>query len=95
MHQLQLYLTLCNPMNHSLPGSSVHGILQARILVWVALPFSRGIFPSQGSNPSLRSHLHWQVGSLPLVLLGSPGLLHWQVDSLSLYHLGSPRDKHI
>ena len=30
------------PMNCSLPGSSVHGILQARILEWVAIPFSRG-----------------------------------------------------
>ena len=39
---LQLCLTLCDPMNHSLPGSSVHGILQARILEWVAIPFSRG-----------------------------------------------------
>ena len=33
---------LCDPMNCSLPGSSVHGILQARILEWVAVPFSRG-----------------------------------------------------
>ena len=35
-------LTLCNPMGCSLPGSSVHRILQARILEWVAIPFSRG-----------------------------------------------------
>ena len=34
--------TLCNPVDCSLPGSSVHGILQARILEWVAVPFSRG-----------------------------------------------------
>ena len=34
--------TLCNPMDYSLPGSSVHGILQARILQWVAILFSRG-----------------------------------------------------
>ena len=33
---------LCNPMDCSLPGSSVHGILQARILKWVAISFSRG-----------------------------------------------------
>ena len=33
--------TLCNPMDWSLPGSSVHGILQARKLEWVAIPFSR------------------------------------------------------
>ena len=33
--------TLCDPMDCSLPGSSVHGILQARILEWVAIAFSR------------------------------------------------------
>ena len=40
-------------MDCSLPGSSVHGILWARILVWVAMPFSRGIFPTQEGNPGL------------------------------------------
>ena len=39
---LQLCLTLCDPMDCSLPGSSVHGILQARILDWVAMTTSRG-----------------------------------------------------
>ena len=38
----QLCPTLCDPMDCSLPGSSVHGILQARILEWVATSFSRG-----------------------------------------------------
>ena len=38
----QLCPTLCNPMDCSPPGSSVHGILQARILEWVAISFSRG-----------------------------------------------------
>ena len=33
---------LCDPVDCSQPGSSVHGILQARILEWVAIPFSRG-----------------------------------------------------
>ena len=33
---------LCDPIDCSLPGSSVHGILQARILEWVVIPFSRG-----------------------------------------------------
>ena len=37
-------LTLCDPMDYRLPGSSVHGILQGRILKWVAIPFSRGSF---------------------------------------------------
>ena len=34
--------TLCNPVDYNPPGSSVHGILQARILEWVAISFSRG-----------------------------------------------------
>ena len=38
----QLCLTLCDPMDCSPPGSSVHRILQERILEWVAIPFSRG-----------------------------------------------------
>ena len=42
----QLCLTLCDPRDYI-----IHGILQARILEWVAFPFSRGIFPTQGSNP--------------------------------------------
>ena len=44
----QLCLTLCNTMEYT-----VHEILQARILEWVAFPFSRGIFFTQGSNPGL------------------------------------------
>ena len=43
--------TLCNPRDCSPPGFSVHGISQARILEWVAISFSRRIFPTQGSNP--------------------------------------------
>ena len=39
---VQLCLSLCDLMDCSPPGSSVHGILQARILEWVAIPFSRG-----------------------------------------------------
>ena len=38
----QLCLTLCDPMDCSLPSSSVHGLLQARLLEWVLIPFSRG-----------------------------------------------------
>ena len=51
----QLCLTLCDPMDCSSPGSSVHGISQLRILEWVAIPFFRG--PSQ--SPTL------QTDSLP------------------------------
>ena len=49
----QSCLNLCNPMECSLPDSSVHGILQARILEWVALPLLQGIFLTQDPNPSL------------------------------------------
>ena len=38
----QLCLTLCDPMGYSPPVSSVHGILQARILEWIAMTSSRG-----------------------------------------------------
>ena len=64
----QSCLTLGNPMDCSPPGSSVHGISQARILEWVAL----GIFSTQGSNPHLLCLLHWQEGSLPFVQPGKP-----------------------
>ena len=40
----QLCPTLCNPVDYSPPGSCIHGILQARILEWVAISFSRGSF---------------------------------------------------
>ena len=41
------HVQLCNPMDCSLPGSFVHGILQARILEWVAIPSSNGSCPSR------------------------------------------------
>ena len=47
--------TLCDPMDHSPPGSSVLGILQARILEWVAMSFSRG--SSQPRDWSWASHI--------------------------------------
>ena len=47
----QSYLTISDPMDCSPPGSSVDGILQARILEWVAIPFSRGVFLDQGTEP--------------------------------------------
>ena len=44
----QLCLTLCNPKDCSLPGSSVHGIFQARVLEWVAMSFSWGTSQPRG-----------------------------------------------
>ena len=41
---LQLHPTFCDLVGYSPPGSSVHGILQARIVEWVAMPSSKGSF---------------------------------------------------
>ena len=67
---------LCDPVDPSPPGSSVHGIFQARVLEWVALPFSRA-----SSQPRDWTHIsciswHWQTDSLPLYHLGSPSVYH-------------------
>ena len=67
----QSCLTLCDPMDCSPPGSSHHGILQARIGVGCHA-LLQGIFPTQESNPYFLCLLHWQVGSLPLVPPGKP-----------------------
>ena len=61
--------TLCNIVNWNLPGSSIHGILQARILVWVAIPFSRG--SSQPRDPIWSPAL--QADSLILYHLSHQG----------------------
>ena len=61
----QLCSTLYNPMDCSLPSSSVYGILLARILEWVAMPFS-GHLPNPGIELVSLCLLRWQVGSLPL-----------------------------
>ena len=61
---LQSCSTLCDPMDWSPPGSSVHGMLQARILEWVAISSSRGSSPPRDRTPHL---LHCREGSLSLV----------------------------
>ena len=58
--------TLCDPMHCSLPGPSVHGVLQARILEWVTIPFSRGS-SHPGTEPRSRA---LQADSLPSELPG-------------------------
>ena len=62
--------TLCDPMDCIPPGSSVHGFLHARILEWVAILFSRGIFPTQGLNPGVL-HCRQIFSFLPSKLLGT------------------------
>ena len=63
---LQSCPTVCDTMDCGLPGSSVHGTLQARILEWFAMPFSReSSWPRDWAQISYYL-LHWQSGSLPL-----------------------------
>ena len=77
---LQLYQTLCDPMDCSLQGSSVHGSLQARTLENTGLPCPPpGDLLTQGSNPCLLSPLHWQAGSLPLALPSKMAFLEVQM----------------
>ena len=61
--------TLCDPVNYT-----IHGILQARILEWVAFRLLPGIFPTQGWNPHLL-HSRWILYQLSHK--GSPRILEW------------------
>ena len=54
---------LPTPADRTPPGSSVHGVLQAGTLQWVAISFCRGIFPTQGSNLNLLCLPPWQADS--------------------------------
>ena len=65
----QSRLTLCNPMDHSPPGSSVHGILQARILEWLLFP-PPGDLPNPGTEPESPVPPALQADSLPAEPLG-------------------------
>ena len=65
------------PLDCSLPGSSVHGIFQARMLEWVGISFSKQIFLTQGLNPGL---LHCRQILYHLSHQGSP-ILEWVVNA--------------
>ena len=74
LHVLEIVVQLCptlQPMDCSLTGSSVHGILQARILEWVALPFSR-----ESSQPRDKTQVSCIAGRLLTVWAhGNPGCI--------------------
>ena len=59
---IQSCLTLCDPMDCSPPGSSVHGILQARILEWIAIPFSR-----ESSQPTDQTWVFGTAGNFFII----------------------------
>ena len=78
----QLCLTLCDPMDYNLPGSSVHGNLQTRLLELVTIPFSRGSSLTQGSNLGL---LHCTKILYYLIHQGSQFVLHCSYESFVRY----------
>ena len=69
----QLCVTICDPMDCSLPGSSIHGIFQAKVLEWVAISLSRGSSWSRGRirSPAL------QADALASEPLGKQGYSLW------------------
>ena len=69
---LQSCPTLCDPVDCSLPGSSVHGESPGKSTRVSNHALPHGIFPTQGSNLCLLYLLYWQVGSLPLAPPGKP-----------------------
>ena len=85
--------TPCDPMDCSPPASSVHGILQARILEWVATFFARG-----SSQPWDRTHLlgllHGQVDSLPLGAPGKPQSFQNPTFLVSVLNVWSLNQRH-
>ena len=91
MHANSLHLcpTLCDPMDYSLPGFSVHRDSQGKNTGMGCHALLQGIFQTQGSNPSLLCLLHWQSASLPLAPPGKPltttsfPLVNFQADHMS------------
>ena len=75
---LQSCLTLYDPIDCSPRGSSVHGILQARILEWVAMP-PPGDLPNPRIEPMSLCLVHWQAGSLPLAPPGNSQNLQYKI----------------
>ena len=78
---LQSCLTLCDPMDCSPSGSSVHRILQARILEWVGMPPPGGL-PNPGIEPVSLMSPASAVGSLPLVPPGKPFIIMMLLNSI-------------
>ena len=91
MLSLQSCLTLCNPMDYSQPGSSVHGDSPGQNTGVGCRALLQGIFPTQGSNSHLLCLLHWQAGSLSLAPPGKPK--HWLIANAMDFQL-SENEQH-
>ena len=71
----QSHLTLSDPMDCSLPGSSVHGIFQAGALEWGAIAFSEGVYLGEPKGASLVAHM---VKNLPAMQETPVRFLDWE-----------------
>ena len=83
------HVQLCNPMDCSPPGSSVHAISQARILEWDAISFSRrSSWPKEPASPA------WQADSSSLSHLGSfPLTFHMRIPQIYFQFDSTPQQK--
>ena len=101
----ELYLTLCDPMDCSPPGSSIHGTLQVRILEWVAIPFSRGSsWPRDQTLVSCiagRCFTTWTTREAPIIIscmAPHSSTLAWKIPWMEepgrLQSIGSLRVRH-
>ena len=75
----KLCLNVCDPMDYSPPGTSVHGISQATVLEWVAISFSR-----QSSWPKDRTLVSWIAGRY--FTAEPPGKSSWWTEDLIYLH---------
>ena len=92
----QSYRTLCDPMDYNPPGSSVHGILQARILEWVAISFSKREAVAEGQyvrfhegvvpcNQALTlQEVFYESGGSGVIMKGFPVFLEKEMQRLEL-----------
>ena len=86
----QLCPTLCSPMDCSLPGSSVHGTLQARILEWIAITFAKDL-PNPGNEPGYSTLLADSLLSEPTAKPFDPDSYYkiLELDMTECFHLTS------
>ena len=87
--------TLCDPIDYSLPGFSIHGILQARVLEWVAISFSRG--SSRPRNQTQVSHIATDVLSSepprkPEYCLSCSSICGSELEIVGVLYIIFPRD---
>ena len=84
----QLCPTLCNPLDCSPPGPSVHGILQARMLEWVAMPFSRGSSRPRDQTPvSCIAGRFFTIWATSPIVTGNRSTSHFSSFSFYFMHL--------